>query len=134
MTLEFEIDRKPVPQARPRFYVRNNGFKHYVGAYDPAKCKNFKEVIAWHAKLVAREKGIREPVRDPIALKVTFMMGENGKEKFHTKKPDISNMIKAIEDSLNGVIYHDDCQIVEEHLYKKVGGPKIVIQLEVLSA
>jgi len=152
MTLKFEIERKPVPQARPRFFVRCKKCKykrlmgqaalkevcrkcrHSVGAFDPGNCKTFKEVVAWQALVSARESGIREPVREPIALKVIFMMGENGKEKFHTKRPDIDNLAKAVKDAMKGVVYHDDSQIVEAHLYKIFGGPKIIVQLEVLSA
>lgn len=31
---------------------------------------------------------------------------------FHTTKPDYSNIVKFYEDLMNGLIYHDDCQIV----------------------
>ena len=152
MLFNFEVNTKPVPQARPRFFIRCKKCKfahmrnlkggneicgkcrHSVGAYDPDRCKNFKEVVAWQARLIAKEKGISEPVRDPIALRLTFMMGENGKEKFHTKRPDLDNLAKAIKDAMKGIIYHDDSQIVEAHLYKVFGGPKILIHVAVLNA
>ena len=34
-------------------------------------------------------------------------------EDFPTKKPDIDNIEKIIEDALNGLAYKDDSQIVE---------------------
>ena len=37
---------------------------------------------------------------------------ENGSIRPMTK-PDIDNVLKAIFDSLNGIVYHDDSQIVE---------------------
>jgi Holliday junction resolvase RusA-like endonuclease len=132
MQLVFEINTKPVPQARPRFYVRHNGLKQFVGAYDPAKCKTFKEVIAWHAKINAMERGLKEPVKDPIVLSLTFQMGENGKEEYHTKRPDIDNLAKAVKDALRGIIYHDDSQIVEAHLFKKYGEQMVRIEIKTL--
>lgn len=51
-----------------------------------------------------------------------------------TTKPDVSNVIKGVEDALNGVWYKDDSQIVA---YGKVGKwysdmPRVEITMEVL--
>ena len=37
-----------------------------------------------------------------------------------TKKPDIDNLAKFVMDSLNGVVYRDDAQVVKTTLYKVV--------------
>jgi len=130
MQLAFEINIKPVPQARPRFYTRHYGLKHFVGAYDPKQCKNFKEVVAWHAKTIAMENGLKEPVRDPIVLSLIFQLGENKKEKFHIKRPDIDNLAKGVKDALRGIIYHDDSQIIEAHLIKRFGKPMVKVEIK----
>ena len=47
-----------------------------------------------------------------------------------TVKPDASNIIKAAEDALNGVVWADDCQIVSmtnERLYGVVPGVRILV-------
>ena len=134
MQIRFSVQIKPVPQARPRFFVRHKGPQHFVGAYDPKQCKTFKEVIAWHARIKMRETGIREVTRDPIAIVLTFGMGRNGKGAYHTKRPDIDNLAKAVKDALKGIIYADDSQIVEAHLYKQYGGPEVRIEIKTLSA
>ncbi len=132
MLLVFDVQTKPVPQARPRFYVRRHGQKNIVGAYDPANCKTFKEVIAWHAKAAVLRQGIRRPAEGPISIRLVFQMGRNGKELYHTKRPDIDNLAKAVKDALKGIVYADDSQIVEAHLYKQYGGPEIRIEIRTL--
>jgi Holliday junction resolvase RusA-like endonuclease len=132
MEISFTVQIKPVPQARPRFFVRRKGNKTFVGAYDPARCKTFKEVIAWHAKIKAKETGLREPTTAPIAISLIFGMGKNGGRRFHVKRPDIDNLAKAVKDALKGVIYADDSQIVEAHLFKQYGGPEIKIEIKTL--
>lgn len=132
MLLAFDVQTKPVPQARPRFYVRRHGQKNIVGAYDPAKCKTFKEVIAWHAKAAVSRQGIKRPAEGPISIRLVFQMGKNGKELYHTKRPDIDNLAKAVKDALKGIAYADDSQIVEAHLYKQYGGPEIRIEIRTL--
>ncbi len=128
MLLVFEVNTKPVPQARPRFFVRHKGNGHFVGAYDPDRCKTFKEAIAWHARTAALKQGLRKPVEGPISINLIFRMG-NGKGRYHIKRPDIDNLAKAVKDALKGVVYVDDCQIVEAHLFKRYGGPQIRIEV-----
>lgn len=31
--------------------------------------------------------------------------------KYHTVKPDGDNLIKLVKDALNGIVWHDDCQV-----------------------
>jgi len=35
-----------------------------------------------------------------------------------TKKPDIDNIVKAVLDGMNGIVYLDDKQVVDLHLTK----------------
>jgi len=50
------------------------------------------------------------------------------------KRPDGSNILKAVEDSLNKIAYKDDSQIVELEVKKVFGNePKLVIELKELA-
>jgi Holliday junction resolvase RusA-like endonuclease len=139
--LNFEVNTKPVPQARARFFTRCKrcrrkyipgsceACKRHTGAYDTNRCKTFKEVIAWHAKIAASKQGLRNPVDGPISISLIFQMGKNGSAgvtievkalaEGYTKRPDIDNLAKSVKDALKGIVYADDSQIVEAHLFKR---------------
>ena len=45
-------------------------------------------------------------------------------------RPDLLNLARAAEDALTGVIWHDDAQIVSEHLHKHFGEPaRLVVSI-----
>src|SRR5215831_1286275 len=49
-------------------------------------------------------------------------LNKKGREHPHpTSAPDCLKIARAIEDALSGVIYRDDSQIVDEHLWKRWG-------------
>lgn len=59
--------------------------------------------------------------------------------RFHTQAPDALKLARAVEDALSAVIYWDDSQIVEEHIFKlwehreeHGGKPRVEIDLEFL--
>jgi Holliday junction resolvase RusA-like endonuclease len=130
MKIDLIIETKPIPQARPRFFVRHHGFKAFVGAYDPQKCKTFKEVIAWHAKMKAIECGLREPCQEPLELGVIFQMGRReGGSRYHTMRPDLDNLVKSVKDALTGVIWKDDAQIIRLVAEKRYGREMVIISV-----
>ena len=52
-----------------------------------------------------------------------------------TKKPDGSNVLKAVEDALNGVVYRDDCQIADSRIVRRYGDrPRVVVSIGLLTA
>jgi len=129
MKFDIVIQTKPVPQARPRFFVRHHGLKAFVGAYDPKKSKTFKEVVAWHAKIKAMEVGLREPCQDPIELEIIFQMGKSNGAPYHTKRPDLDNLVKSVKDALTGIIWKDDAQIIRLAAEKRYGQEMVVISV-----
>lgn len=122
------IPGPPTPKGRPRFTRQGR-------AYTPAKTKTYEDEVAMLGK--AAMKG-QEPFRTPVAVYVraTFLTPASysktrtdaclaGYEQ-HIKRPDLDNIVKAITDGLNGVVYHDDSQIVVLHATKMYGTAAMV--------
>jgi len=134
--MRITIPGDPVAQGRPRFYRTGAG----VRAVDPAKSRNWKAEARWHMQNACQEVGARPiPAKVPIELgiKVVFRCPVSDYRKreprewrWHTKKPDLDNVIKAVKDAGTGVLWFDDSQVVEIHASKIIaaqGEPPMVV-------
>lgn len=120
---EFFIPVVPVGKARART-VRQGG---KVRTFTPSKTKAFEKCIAMHGKAYMQHRDI---LTGPVCLtmhircKVPESWSHKRKtaalnqEIVPTTKPDTSNIVKAVEDALNGVLYVDDNQIVQLSVLK----------------
>jgi Holliday junction resolvase RusA-like endonuclease len=92
----------PQPKLRPRL-GRN-------GAYTPQKTKQYESAVA----MMLRAQYKQEPILGAIRAKFVFYMGQPKKKvrEHHTVRPDLDNLIKAVKDAANGILWKDDSQIV----------------------
>ena len=119
----FKLDADPVGKQRARYARRGN----FVQTYTPDKTRNYEALIK---EAATEAMGSSEPLETPVNLylyirapipqsyskkKVADCL--NGLEK-PIKKPDASNVLKSVEDAMNGVVYIDDTQIVNIHVTK----------------
>lgn len=123
MMITFKVDGVPVPKGRARYVRRGN----HISTYTPEKTRTYETLI----KDAARQAmGVSEPLETPVSLylyirvpipasatKKRLQAIADGSEK-PTKKPDASNVLKSVEDGMNGVVYKDDSQIVNIHVTK----------------
>lgn len=126
---QFTIPHTPVAKGRARSTVkRGRGGKPIltkdgqpiVSTYTPEKTRDFEALVRDFAQQAARG----EPLDCPVDLLVEFRFKiPSSYTKWqrdlaaegmlhHTKKPDCSNLVKAIEDACNGVLFKDDGQVV----------------------
>ena len=116
-----EIVAQPKGQPRPKF-CRRGAFVH---AYTPATADDFKQAC----RAAARSAGLsHKRLEGPIGLTVIFMMprpashfgsGKNSEtlkpaapRGWHTQKPDLDNIEKALKDALSDEgVWVDDCQV-----------------------
>lgn len=117
--LSFDIPGQPIGQGRPKFTTINGHAK----AYDPEKSRNYKAYVRMLATQAMKDSGFTM-IEGPCVLSIIayFEIPKSKSKKFReaallkyeypTKKPDLSNIIKGIEDALNGLVYKDDACIV----------------------
>ena len=117
--LKFEVPGSPIGQGRPKFSTINGHAK----AYDPEKSRNYKAYVRLLATQAMKDSGFTM-IEGPCAIEIFafFEVPKSKSKKFReaalnglerpTKKPDLSNIIKGIEDALNGLAYKDDSSIV----------------------
>ena len=126
--LSLIIPGKPIPQPRPRV----NWFFRRVYNPTPHGAQRWRQEALQqiHANL---NGGVLPFFNrdDPLVLKVTFVFGRpcghfvgcnplrglrnSAANRFSRKRPDVDNLLKFAFDSLNGLAFPDDDQIVEVH-------------------
>ena len=110
MSVTATIQGTPRPMPRPRFM---NG-----KAFTPRGAKRTQRMIAEQVMVAMREDGRTEPLEGPVQMAVTFYFQRAARERkgepdaWRTKTPDSDNLYKLVLDSLNGVAYVDDRQVV----------------------
>jgi Holliday junction resolvase RusA-like endonuclease len=128
MTIQimFSVYGDPVAKARPRFAKRGN----HIHTYTAEKTKNYETEVALMAKAAM---GSSKPLESAVEVFIylTYAIPQSYSKKRaeaclsgeikHTKKPDLTNVIKAIEDGMNGIVYVDDSQITSIHSTKVFG-------------
>lgn len=105
----------PVAKGRPKA-VRMG--KTGIRMYTPTKTANYEAVCRMAAlEAMAWTAPLQGPLHVTFLLHMPIPASLSQKKqaelvgKPHTKKPDASNIVKAVEDALNGIVWNDDSQI-----------------------
>lgn len=113
----FTVPGAAVPKGRPKFARRGN----FTVAYTPEKTVSFENLVKSRADDAMNGQQMHMgPVSANIviALPVPTSWSKKNKEAAllgriaPTKKPDSDNVIKAIFDAMNGIVFKDDAQVV----------------------
>lgn len=110
------IDGDPIPLARARHGNKNT--------WDSQKQLKFGIGV-----MLRSQHGAKPIIQSPVRLEIDFyflpaqsMSAKKKQERIgymHSIKPDLSNLIKFVEDIATGIIYHDDCLIAAIHATKQ---------------
>ena len=98
-----EINARPIPKARPRLSK--------FAVYTPKKTADYEKLIAYEWKRRYKNLILKNAVK--LDLLFCFKKAKSCKKDYHTQRPDIDNLEKAILDGLNKTAFVDDCQVVE---------------------
>ena len=124
--ISFAISGIAVPKARPRATKRGNK----AIMYTPDKTKQFENYV----KLVAAQHAPEELLTSALEVQLDFFLlrpkSLPKKIRYHTKKPDIDNLAKSVLDSLEGIIYVNDAQVISLRVTKDYGVPLCRVRVE----
>lgn len=107
-------------------------------AYTPAKTVAYENAIGFYAFDLMAD---RELLDGPVSLTVfaQFQIPKSrakGKNavfvgSWHVGKPDGDNILKAVGDALNGIVWRDDCQVAMASIIKTYSDkPRLVIEVK----
>ncbi len=124
--VRFTVAGIPVPKGRPRAISTPAGIRMHT----PKKTATYERKVRGSA-IVAMNGS--KPFARPVSLEVEIIVpipASWSKKRqtlarigviCATKKPDADNVLKAVKDAMNGVVYSDDAQVVEINLSKVYG-------------
>jgi Holliday junction resolvase RusA-like endonuclease len=124
------------------------GFKRANGSIGVRMVDSCKRKDEWRAAVQAFALQAQvKPIGGPVRLTLTFHMPRpkqhhigGNREKpiranaptWHTSKPDATKMLRAVEDALRGIAWHDDSQVVQQATEKPYANTEAgcVVQIE----
>ncbi|MBB3006023.1 RusA family crossover junction endodeoxyribonuclease [Cupriavidus alkaliphilus] len=132
----FTIPGQPVAKGRPKF-ARQGAF---VRTYTPEKTASYENLVKLSA---TQAMSGRPPFDGPVELTLEIrlqipaswskkrqQLAEAG-QVAATKKPDADNVLKAVKDGMNGIVWIDDAQAVEYRISKRYGttpGVRVIVE------
>lgn len=130
MNLTFTIPGEPTAQGRPRFSTHGG----FVKAYDPETSRNYKAYVKLLASEAMQRIGLTL-TELPLGVEIIASVGILKEQALNglqlpIKKPDVDNVAKIILDSISGIVYKDDKQIIKLTVYKKYSDiPKVEVKI-----
>lgn len=139
MEIKLVIYGEPVAQGRPRF----TRIGKYVHAYDPAKSKNYKQLVRFWVTQQLKKKDGFKPIEKAVYVELIFWLpipiSWSKKRRIEADsgiirpivKPDTDNLVKSVTDSCNGLLWVDDSVITDLHAKKRYTAGQAKVEMVV---
>jgi Holliday junction resolvase RusA-like endonuclease len=121
--IDLVIHGKPVGKARPRFSRRGNK----VVTFTPRETQIYEQNIKSLAQVAMLGKNMLE---GPVKVTIKAYFSHKKKTGWHVSRPDLDNVVKAILDGLNGVVFADDASVAQLVASKEYGDERVEVQIE----
>jgi len=121
--IDLVIHGKPVGKARPRFSRRGNK----VVTFTPRETQIYEQNVKSLAQVAMIGKAM---LQGPVKVTITAYFAHKKKTGWHISRPDIDNVVKAILDGLNGVVFADDAVVAQLVASKHYGEERVEVQVE----
>lgn len=134
------IPGEPVAQGRARAFAFQAQGRTQIRMYDPKVSRDWKATARQHmidglAGALPFDGPVRLTVRAYFTCPKTDCRKTQPRPvRWHTKKPDGDNVLKALKDAAKGVLWLDDCQVcaatIEKYIAAQGEAPRIVLEVE----
>jgi Holliday junction resolvase RusA-like endonuclease len=138
--MRFEVPGRPRGKGRPRFFRMGKG----VGTYNDDRTAAYENLIRLAFTKAYPDHVPASKAMICLSFHAIFPIPKSASKAKReamisgrvrpTSKPDLKNILAAVEDGLNGVAYLDDAQIVDFREIGKWYGerPRLVVDIEVM--
>lgn len=131
--MKFTVPGEPTGKGRPR--VTRSGH-----AFTPEKTANYENLVRVEYERQCRGERFADDAQLAMVIRAYYGLAASDSKRRRqakldgairpTKKPDCDNVGKIIADSLNGIAYRDDAQIVSMTIEKHYDTiPKVVVEI-----
>jgi Holliday junction resolvase RusA-like endonuclease len=146
MTLTFTVLGIAAPQGSMRAIPSRDGRRAFL-KHDNARTMPWRHEVTAIADRARQDSADPWPTSGPVEMRVVFYLprpgghfGKKGLRKsaplYPATKPDLSKLVRAVEDALIGIVFNDDARVVRHHvekLYADYGAaPRAVFEIETL--
>ncbi len=107
--IEFFIEGRPVGKERPRVVSKGG----HAFAFTPRKTKDYEKYISACALQARNAQRIFQPLEGAVTVKMQVTFANH-------VHPDLDNVIKAVLDGMNKIIYCDDKQVERLECTKRI--------------
>lgn len=113
---EFELSVKASPWKAP-----------FCGKHGPFSCKEMKAYQA-EVRYMLNQLYRDAPIAGPVELDICFQFrqAKSNRSIHHLQRPDVTNLLKNIEDCMTGIVFYDDKQVIGTRVSKQWGAADVI--------